>query len=60
MLVSMAQILNAAREGGYGVTAPNIHNEDTARAAISAAVENRAPMTWATLQTVTSISLAIW
>ena len=44
MLVSMAQILNAAREGGYGVTAPNIHNEDTARAAISAAVENRAPM----------------
>ena len=32
MLVSMAQILNAAREGGYGVTAPNIHDEDAARA----------------------------
>ena len=44
MLVPMKDILVAAREGGYGVTAPNINNEDTLRAAIEAAVENNAPM----------------
>ncbi len=44
MLVSMTDILKKSREGRYGVIAPNICNEDTARAAIEAAVENRAPM----------------
>ncbi len=44
MLVTMKEILEAARAGGYGVTAPNVNNEDTARAAIEAAVENKAPM----------------
>lgn len=44
MLVSMKSILQAAREGGYGVIAPNICNEDTARAAIAAAEANRAPL----------------
>lgn len=44
MLVSMKNILVAAREGGYAVTAPNVVNEDTARAAIMAAEEHRAPM----------------
>jgi len=44
MLVTMKEILDAARAGGYGVTAPNVNNEDTARAAVEAAVENRAPM----------------
>ncbi len=44
MLVTMKEILDAARAGGYGVTAPNINNEDTARAAIEAAVENKSPM----------------
>ena len=37
MLVTMKQILDAAREGGYGVTAPNVNNEDTVCAAIEAA-----------------------
>ena len=45
MLVTMAEILNKARaEGGYAVTAPNCHNEDTTRACIEAAEENNAPM----------------
>ena len=44
MLVTMKEILDKARAGGYGVTAPNVNNEDTARAAIEAAVENNAPM----------------
>ena len=44
MLVTMKQILDAARAGGYGVTAPNVNNEDTVCAAIEAAEENRAPM----------------
>ena len=44
MLVTMKSILDAAREGGYGVTAPNVNNEDTVCAAIEAAEEHRAPM----------------
>ena len=44
MLVSMKEILVRARAEGYGVTAPNVNNEDTARAAVEAAVENKAPM----------------
>ncbi len=44
MLVTMKQILDAAREGGYGVTAPNVNNEDTVCAAIEAAEECHAPM----------------
>lgn len=43
MLVSMKEILEAAREGGYGVTAPNIYNADTIRVAVEAAEELRAP-----------------
>lgn len=34
MLVNMCDILKKSREGRYGVVAPNICNEDTARAAI--------------------------
>ena len=44
MLVTMKAILDKARAEGYGVTAPNVNNEDTARAAVEAAVENKAPM----------------
>ena len=44
MLVTMKEILIKAKEGGYGVTAPNINNEDTLRAAIEAAEEMHAPM----------------
>ena len=44
MLVSMKEILVRARAEGYGVTAPYVNNEDTARAAVEAAVENKAPM----------------
>ena len=34
MLVTMAEILKRAKEGGYGVTAPNVQSEDTVRAVI--------------------------
>ena len=44
MLVNMCDILKKSREGRYGVVAPNICNEDTARAAIEVAEENRAPL----------------
>ena len=44
MLVNMCDILKKSREGKYGVVAPNICNEDTARAAIEVAEENRAPL----------------
>ncbi len=44
MLVTMKDILIKSREGKYGVVAPNVSNEDTARAAIEAAEENRAPI----------------
>lgn len=44
MLVSMAEILNEARQKGYGVTAPNVQSEDTVRAVITVAEELRAPM----------------
>ena len=40
----MCDILRKSREGKYGVVAPNICNEDTARAAIEVAEENRAPL----------------
>jgi fructose-bisphosphate aldolase class II len=39
----MKQILDEAKKKGYGVTAPNIYNEDTVRASIEAAEELRAP-----------------
>ena len=39
MLVSMLEILEKAKEGGYGVLAPNVFNEDSVRACIEAAVE---------------------
>ena len=44
MLVNMCDILRKSREGKYGVVAPNICNEDTARAAIEVAEENHAPL----------------
>lgn len=44
MLVPMIEILNKAKEEGYGVLAPNVHNEDTTRAAIEAAVELESPL----------------
>jgi fructose-bisphosphate aldolase class II len=44
MLVNMIGILKKSREGHYGVIAPNICNEDTARAAIEVAEEQKAPV----------------
>lgn len=44
MLVPMIEILNKAKEGGYGVLAPNVHNEDTVRAVIELAVELESPL----------------
>jgi fructose-bisphosphate aldolase class II len=44
MLVNMTDILGKSREGKYGVVAPNICNEDSARAAIEVAEANRAPV----------------
>ena len=44
MLVNAKGILEAARDGGYGIASPNIYNEDTMRAAIEVAEELRAPM----------------
>ena len=40
----MAEILEKARIGGYGVTAPNVQSEDTVRAVIQVAEELNAPM----------------
>lgn len=37
MLVTMKEILLHAKENNYGVTAPNIQNEDMARAVVSVA-----------------------
>lgn len=44
MLVPMKEILVAAQKGGYGVIAPNVINETTARACIDAAVDCKAPI----------------
>lgn len=44
MLVNMTDILRKSREGKYGVVAPNICNEDSARAAIEVAEEKWAPV----------------
>jgi fructose-bisphosphate aldolase, class II len=44
MLVPMIEILNKAKKDGYGVLAPNVHNENTTRAAIEAAVELESPL----------------
>lgn len=44
MLVSMKEILIKAQEGGYGIIAPNVLNEDTARVCVEAAVEMEAPL----------------
>lgn len=44
MLVSMKEILVKAQSGAYGVAAPNVINEDTARVCIEAAVEMKAPI----------------
>lgn len=44
MLVTMKEILLHAKEGGYGVTAPNVQSEDTVRAVIEVAEKYHAPM----------------
>ncbi len=44
MIVNMQSILKDAREKAYGIAAPNICNEITARAAIEVANENKAPI----------------
>ncbi|MBE5781388.1 MAG: class II fructose-bisphosphate aldolase [Clostridiales bacterium] len=44
MYVTMAEIGLRAMEGGYGVTAPNVYDEYSVTAAISAAEELNAPM----------------
>lgn len=44
MLVTMGSILQKSREGKWGVIAPNVSNEDTARMAIQAAEENNTPV----------------
>ena len=44
MLVTMAEILQHAKEENYGVTAPNIQNEDMARAVVKVAEDLKAPM----------------
>ena len=36
MLVTMKEILDHAKKGGYGVTAPNVQSEDTVRAVLEA------------------------
>lgn len=44
MLVTMKEILDRAKAGDYGVTAPNVQSEDTVRAVIEVAEELNAPM----------------
>ncbi len=44
MIVSMLEILKKAKEGGYGVLAPNVFNEDSVRACLEAAVELDSPV----------------
>ena len=44
MLVSMLEILEKAKKGGYGVLAPNVFNEDSVRACLEAAVELDSPV----------------
>lgn len=44
MLVSMLEIMKKAKEGGYGVLAPNVFNEDSVRACLEAAVELDSPV----------------
>ena len=44
MIVSMLEILKHAKEGKYGVLAPNVFNEDSVRAVIEAAVELDSPL----------------
>lgn len=44
MLVTMKEILLHAKENNYGVTAPNIQNEDMARAVVRVAEKCNAPM----------------
>ncbi len=44
MLVTMKEILDHAKRGGYGVTAPNVQSEDTVRAVIEVAEKYNAPM----------------
>ena len=53
MLVPMIEILNKAKEEGYGVLAPNVHNEDTVRACIEAAIELESPLILGVLPYVT-------
>ena len=49
----MIEILNKAKKEGYGVLAPNVHNEDTTRACIEAAIELESPLILGVLPYVT-------
>lgn len=44
MLVSMLEILEKAKKGGYGMLAPNVFNEDSVRVCLEAAVELDSPI----------------
>jgi len=44
MLTTAKEILDRAREGGYGVPAPNVDNEHNLRAVLEAAEELRSPI----------------
>ena len=44
MLITMAEMLNVARENHYGIAAPNIREENTLRACISVAEELNSPI----------------
>lgn len=44
MLVSMLEIMQRAKEEGYGVLAPNVFNEDSVRVCLEAAVELDSPI----------------
>lgn len=44
MIISMAEILNEAKKGHYGVAAPNVYSEKNVEAAFQAADELKAPI----------------
>lgn len=44
MLIRMDLVLSKARDGGYGIAAPNVFDGETVRACFDAALDLRAPM----------------
>ena len=55
MLVTMKEILDHAKKGGYGVTAPNVQSEGTVRAVLEVAEEYHAPMIVVSMRLFTRI-----